>query len=84
LAPNARIIKGVEEPERSRQMTEMPQSSVNAPPAEANDTTGSPPPLFPLEGRIDWSHLGVLPPHKQERRQRYLRARRRGLWQEGI
>ena len=29
--------------------------------------------------RIDWSHLGVLPAHKESRRKRYMRARRRGL-----
>jgi hypothetical protein len=44
------------------------------------------PPPFAREpgGNFDGSHFGVLPPHKPSRRNRYVRARRRGLWKEGV
>jgi hypothetical protein len=34
------------------------------------------------EALIDWSHFRALPPHKESRRKRYVRARRRGLWKD--
>ncbi len=34
--------------------------------------------------KLDWSHFGVLPPHKEARRKRFLRAGRSGSWKERL
>lgn len=46
---------------------------------------GSPPPPEPRGGRAaDWSLIDMLPQHKEYRRNRYFRARRRGLQKEKV
>lgn len=58
-------------------MSTTPQPGTHAPIAEASDVPRSPSLTLPPDGRIEWSHLGVVPPHKEARRQRFLRGRRR-------
>jgi len=64
-------------------MTDTQHSAVNTVRDDLNDAAASPSQVSRADERIDWSHLGVMPAHKEQRRERYLRARRRGLWQEG-
>lgn len=64
-------------------MTDTQHPPVNTVRDDFNDATASAPQVSRADEKIDWSHLGVMPAHKEQRRERYLRARRRGLWQEG-
>ena len=51
---------------------------------ETKPATLPPPSAREPGGNFDGSEFGVLPPHKQSRRNRYVRARRRGLWKEEV
>lgn len=84
LAPRAPMMAAFELAERKRHMTDTQHLSSNVDRAEAKEAVLSRQPAREFEARIDWSHLGVLPPHKEWRRNRYVRARRRGLWKDRV
>jgi hypothetical protein len=65
-------------------MTDMQYLSRSVDGAQAQYTDVVRPSAPRPQAPVDRSLLADLPPHKEWRRNRYLRARRRGLWKEQV